>query len=118
MLEMKCFDSYGNAIDHYTQWDVDQDIVMVLDGCDNRYLAIPPEIHFANGKSKEAIVVESKIIDDCVIGANVPNEILAQEYPFWIYIYAIDKDDTSSKKTIASIQMQMVKRACPDDYYE
>lgn len=116
MIEIECFDPYGNRIEHYTQWDIDQEITMVLNGCDTRHLEVPPEVHFANGKSTEAIVATSKVIGDNSIVADIPNDILTQEYPILIYVYAIDKNDMLSKKTIASTQIQMVKRARPDDY--
>lgn len=61
MFEIDCLDSYGNPIEHYTQWDVDQTMKIILNGCKEGYLAIPPEVHFANAKSKEALVVNSTV---------------------------------------------------------
>lgn len=59
MYEVKCLDFDGNTIANFFQWDVDQSIVINVKGRDEDYLAIAPEVHFANRKSKEAYVVRS-----------------------------------------------------------
>lgn len=61
MFEVDCLDTYDNPIEHFTQWDVDQKVKIVLDGVEDGYLAIAPEVHFANAKSTEALVVRSTV---------------------------------------------------------
>ena len=59
MYEVTCLDLDGNTINNFFQWDVDQKIAIKVKGCEEDYLRIAPEVHFANTKSKEAIVVRS-----------------------------------------------------------
>ena len=59
MYEVNCLDLDGNTINNFFQWDVDQKIMIKVKGCEEDYLGIAPEVHFANTKSKEALVVRS-----------------------------------------------------------
>lgn len=113
MFEIDCLDSYGNPIEHYTQWDVDQTMKIILNGCKEGYLAIPPEVHFANAKSKEALVVNSTVQGNDTIVVDVPDALLEDEYPLLVYVYLADKNDASSKKTIATIEIPIDKRVRP-----
>ena len=116
MFEVDCLDPYDELIEYYTQWDVDQTMKIILNGCKEGYLAIPPEIHFANAKSKEAIVVNSTVEGNDTIIVDVPDAILEEEYPISIYVYLTDKNDTSSKKTVATKEIPIVKRVRPGDH--
>lgn len=113
MFEIDCLDSYGNPIEHYTQWDVDQTMKIILNGCKEGYLAIPPEVHFANAKSKEALVVNSTVQGNDTIVVDVPDALLEEEYPLLVYVYLSDRNDASSKKTIATIEIPIDKRVRP-----
>ena len=116
MFEVDCLDTYDNPIEHFTQWDVDQKVKIVLDGVEDGYLAIAPEVHFANAKSTEALVVRSTVQGNDTIIANVPNVLLQAYYPLLIYVYLTDSKDVSSQKTIIKIEIPVRKRAVPSDY--
>lgn len=116
VFEVDCLDPYDKPIEYYTQWDVDQTMKIILNGCKEGYLAIPPEIHFANAKSKEAIVVNSTVEGNDTIIVDVPDAILEEEYPLLIYVYLADKNDASSKKTVATKEIPIVKRVRPGDH--
>lgn len=116
MFEVDCLDTYDNPIEHFTQWDVDQKVKIVLDGVEDGYLAIAPEVHFANAKSTEALVVRSTVQGNNTIIADVPNILLQEYYPLLIYVYLTDSKDVSSQKTIIKIEIPIRKRAVPSDY--
>lgn len=116
MFEVDCLDTYDNPIEHFTQWDVDQKVKIVLDGVEDGYLAIAPEVHFANAKSTEALVVRSTVQGNNTIIADVPNILLQEYYPLLIYVYLTDSNDVSSQKTIIKIEIPIRKRAVPSDY--
>lgn len=116
MYEVNCLDVYGNTIYNFFQWDVDQKIVVKLDGCDKDYLDIAPEVHYCNIKSKEAYVVRSVVSNRDTITAEVPNILLQQPYPLLVYIYLTDHIDVSSQKTILRSEIPVRKRHKPSDY--
>lgn len=116
MFEVDCLDTYDNPIEHFTQWDVDQKVKIVLDDVEDGYLAIAPEVHFANAKSTEALVVRSTVQGNNTIIADVPNILLQEYYPLLIYVYLTDSKDVSSQKTIIKIEIPIRKRAVPSDY--
>lgn len=117
-VEIDCFDQYDEPIEYYTQWDVDQTMRIVLHNYKKEYLAIPPEVHFANGRSKEAFVANSTVDGDDTIVVDIPDAILTFEYPMLVYVYMIDKNDPLSKRTIATTEIPIHKRAKPGDYHE
>lgn len=133
MYEVPCLDLNGNTINKFYQWDIDQKIVIDLNGCDERYLQNPPEVHFSNSSRKEALVVRSTVKysgDDVVVQddsvatmhagdiiiADVPNILLQEPYPLLVYVYLTDADDSSSQKTILYSEIPVRKRAKPSDY--
>lgn len=116
MYEVDCLDVYGNTIYNFFQWDVDQKIVVKLDGCDKDYLKIAPEVHYCNVKSKKAYVVRSVVSNRDTITADVPNILLQQPYPLLVYIYLTDHNDVSSQRTILRSEIPIRKRAEPHDY--
>ena len=116
MYEVNCLDVYGNTIYNFFQWDVDQKIVVKLEGCDKDYLNIAPEVHYCNIKSKEAYVVRSVVSNRDTITADVPNILLQQPYPLLVYIYLTDHADVSSQKTILRSEVPVRKRHKPSDY--
>lgn len=113
MFEVTCLDSNGNTINNFTQWDIDQEVTLVLNGYD---IVIPPQVHFCNKNSKEALIVRSTIIDGNTIVASVPNSLLREHYPLLIYIYLTDSEDVSSQRTILSTEIPIRKRIKPSDY--
>ena len=133
MYEVPCLDLNGDTINRFYQWDIDQKIVINLEGCDERYLQNPPEVHFSNSSRKEALVVRSTVKysgddvavqDDSVatmhagdiIIADIPNILLQEPYPLLVYVYLTDADDSSSQKTILYSEIPVRKRAKPSDY--
>lgn len=71
MYEVNCLDLDGNTINNFFQWDVDQKIMIKVKGCEEDYLRIAPEVHFANTKGKEAIVVRSWLSGRIISETNV-----------------------------------------------
>lgn len=133
MYEVPCLNLNGDTINRFYQWDIDQKIVIDLNGCDERYLQNPPEVHFSNSGRKEALVVRSTVKysgDDVVVQddsvatmhagdiiiADVPNILLQEPYPLLVYVYLTDADDSSSQKTILYSEIPVRKRAKPSDY--
>lgn len=120
MYEVPCLDLNGDTINRFYQWDIDQKIVIDLNGCDERYLQNPPEVHFSNSSRKEALVVRSTVkatmhAGDIII-ADIPNILLQEPYPLLVYVYLTDADDSSSQKTILYSEIPVRKRAKPSDY--
>lgn len=133
MYEVPCLNLNGDTINRFYQWDIDQKIVIDLNGCDERYLQNPPEVHFSNLSRKEALVVRSTVKysgDDVavqndrvatmragdIIIADIPNILLQEPYPLLVYVYLTDADDSSSQKTILYSEIPVRKRAKPSDY--
>lgn len=133
MYEVPCLNLNGDTINRFYQWDIDQKIVIDLNGCDERYLQNPPEVHFSNSSRKEALVVRSTVKysgDDVavqydsvatmhagdIIIADIPNILLQEPYPLLVYVYLTDADDSSSQKTILYSEIPVRKRAKPSDY--
>lgn len=116
MYEIVCYDLKGNTINNFYQWDVDQKIVIKLNGCDDSYLSIAPEIHFTNMKRNEALIVRSAVSNHDTITCDVPNILLQESVPILLYVYLTDAEDVSSQKTILSNEIPVRKRAKPSDY--
>lgn len=114
--EVECLDQYDEPIKYYTQWDVNQKMKIILNGCKEGYLAIPPNVHFANARSKEALVVRSTVEGNDTIIVNVPNLLLEEHYPLLVYVYLTDSNEVSSQKTILKIEIPVRKRARPSNY--
>lgn len=116
MYEVPCLDLNGDTINRFYQWDIDQKIVINLEGCDVNYLKNAPEVHFCNSSRKEALVVRSTVSNNDTITVDVPNVLLQEAYPLLVYVYLTDADDSSSQKTILYSEIPVRKRAKPSDY--
>lgn len=116
MYEVPCLDLNGNTINKFYQWDIDQKIVINLEGCDVNYLKNAPEVHFCNSSRKEALVVRSTVSNHDTITVDVPNILLQEAYPLLVYVYLTDANDSSSQKTILYSEIPVRKRAKPSDY--
>lgn len=116
MYEVPCLDLNGDTINKFYQWDVDQKIVINLEGCDVNYLKNEPEVHFCNSSRKEALVVRSTVSNHDTITVDVPNVLLQEAYPLLVYVYLTDANDSSSQKTILYSEIPVRKRAMPSDY--
>lgn len=116
MFGVECFDTHDEPISHYTQWDINQTLKIVLYGMDDGYMKNAPYVHFANIKSSEALVVPSTLQGDDTVLVDIPNQLLQESYPLLIYVYLNDSSDTSSQRTIVKIEIPVHKRARPSDY--
>lgn len=116
MFGVECFDTHDEPISHYTQWDINQTLKIVLYGMDDGYMKNAPYVHFANIKSSEALVVRSTLQGDDTVLVDIPNQLLQEPYPLLIYVYLNDSSDASSQRTIVKIEIPVQKRARPSDY--
>lgn len=116
MYEVPCLDLNGDTINKFYQWDIDQKIVINLEGCDVNYLKNEPEVHFCNSSRKEALVVRSTVSNHDTITVDVPNILLQEACPLLVYVYLTDANDSSSQKTILYSEIPVRKRAKPSDY--
>lgn len=117
MIHAECFDLHDKPIDFYTQWDVDQTIKIILKGVEGEeFLKYPPNVHFANARSTEALVVRSTVEGNDTIIVDIPNLILQEGYPLLIYVYLQDSRYVNSQKTILKIEIPVRKRVRPSNY--
>ena len=116
MFGVECFDTHDEPISHYTQWDINQTLKIVLYGMDDGYMKNAPYVHFANIKSSEALVVRSTLQGDDTVLVDIPNQLLQESYPLLIYVYLNNSSDAGSQRTIVKIEIPVHKRAKPSDY--
>lgn len=116
MFGVECFDTHDVPISHYTQWDINQTLKIVLYGMDDGYMKNAPYVHFANIKRSEALVVRSTLQGDDTVLVDIPNQLLQEPYPLLVYVYLNDSSDASSQRTIVKIEIPVHKRARPSDY--
>ena len=116
MFGVECFDTHDEPISHYTQWDINQTLKIVLYGMDDGYMKNAPYVHFANIKSSEALVVRSTLQSDDTVLVDIPNQLLQESYPLLIYVYLNDSSDAGSQRTIVKIEIPVHKRTRPSDY--
>lgn len=116
MFDVDCLDTYDNHLEYLTQWDINQKLKIVLNGCSDDYLGIAPEIHFANSKSTEALVVRSTVQDGNTIVVDIPNSLLQDYYPLLVYVYLSDNRDAYAQKTIIKLEIPIRKRVRPSEY--
>ena len=116
MFGVECFDTHDEPISHYTQWDINQTLKIVLYGMDDGYMKNAPYVHFANSQSYEALVVRSTLQGDNTIIVDIPNVLLQEPWPLLVYIYLNDSTDASSQKTIVKLDIPVQKRVKPSDY--
>lgn len=110
-LEVTCLNSSGEIIDNFTQWDVNQSIR--IEGLN---LAKSPLFHFCNRESKEALVVKSEIQSGAII-VKVPNKILQDGIPMYVYMYVYDNANNDSPgRTLITIKIPVRARKKPSDY--
>lgn len=124
MFEVQCLDSYGNTINYFTQWDVDQKIIIPIDSCSLQNAKLPsspayarPEVHFGNSARSETLLVRSDFVDEKTISVDVPNILLQEPYPLFVYVYLTDPEDVSSQKIILQNEIPIRKRQKPSDYF-
>lgn len=92
MADIVCFDSTGNIFDHFTQWDINQKLLIT--GADK---SSAPEFHFYNKYSKKAIVVPSAVNTNGITVV-VPNILLQEAEPITADIFYNSADGSSGTK--------------------
>lgn len=108
MNNIVCYDSKGNIINGFVQWDADQTIM--FKGLD---LTQAPIVHFANRESDTSLGVQSTIDDSGNITAVVPNILLQNDLMLYIYIFV---PNGSGGRTIRTISIPVQPKPKPDDY--
>ena len=108
MAGIICYDSYGEKLDHFTQWDANQEIT--ISGLD---LDPVPVFHICNTCSEYAYVVNPDI-DGKNLKIDIPNILLQQDHPIILYAYYVYEDE--SAKTGETIVVPVIPRVIPDDY--
>lgn len=108
MSEVICYDSYGEAFDHLTQWDINQKIIV-----EGLKIEPVPVFHICNICSECAYVV-SPILDGTNLVIDIPNILLQQRYPILLYAYYSYDDDSSKTGNVISLPVH--PRVRPDDY--
>lgn len=117
MLNAICYDQYGNQIQYFTQWDVNQKLH--IDVCGYEFPdGVIPTIHFSNKNSELCYGVKSVLDDNGRYVVSVPNLLLKEPYNINIYIFIKDGDMNSggSGKTLKLVELPVRKRIKPSDY--
>jgi len=113
MIEVNCYDSSGNIVTEFYQWDLNQTItIRDVDTVDSA-----PELHFVNRNCEEALVVQSTL-DNGVITCEIPNSILRDPHIIFIYGYkSVDEGKiTTYGKTLFIAKLNVIGRLRPSDY--
>lgn len=115
MIDVTCFDSYGEVVTALTQWDINQILQIKNSGItsDNA-----PKFHFCNKNSNDALVVAPSVIDTAndIIEVEIPNELLQQAIPLIIYLYTYSDKNEYHGMTRATIKIPVRARPKPSDY--
>ncbi|MDO5398551.1 MAG: hypothetical protein Q4G33_11555 [bacterium] len=110
MLDIICLDKYGNPVDHLTQWDYNQRLVIRADGLDTADIS---QVHFSNQNSTEAYCVPAASDSDGNITAAIPNPLLTEPYAIYAYIWASEGESGRTKYVIT---IPVRKRAKPHGF--
>lgn len=107
-MSIKCFNSDGSLVKNYYQWDMNRKITIT--GVEGESA---PELHFCNISSDTALVVEPTAVDNGYT-AEVPNILLQEAKPLFIYLYLSTNE--KEEKTLQTIQIPVYPRKKPSDY--
>lgn len=77
--------------------------------------SVTPKVHFANKKSKEALVVTGSLQSDGSFEVSIPNSLLTEKYDILAYVYT---NTGLTNKTIKSITIPIIARLKPSEYYQ
>lgn len=77
--------------------------------------SVTPRVHFANKKSKEALVVTGSLQSDGSFEVSIPNSLLTEKYDILAYVYT---NTGLTNKTIKSITIPIIARLKPSEYYQ
>lgn len=93
------------------QWDTYQ--TLKISGIN--FGSVTPKVHFANKKSKEALVVTGSLQSDGSFEVSIPNSLLTEKYDILAYVYT---NTGLTNKTIKSITIPIIARLKPSEYYQ
>lgn len=93
------------------QWDTYQ--TLKITGIN--FGTVAPRVHFANKKSKEALVVNAVLKSDGSVEVSIPNSLLTEKYDILAYVYT---NTGLTSKTIKSITIPIIARLKPSEYYQ
>lgn len=110
MSEIVCYDSNGKYIDHLTQWDIGQKIV--VKGASDDGVA---EFHFCTTNSKEALVVPA-VSEGSGLSADIPDVLLQSGEPLTVHMYFRATDRDYSAKTVHTVVIPVNPRQKPSGY--
>ena len=106
-------DVFGNALSSFTQWDMEQKII--IDGLNQLGVtaSLPPLFYYANEKSKESLIVPAQLVGG-IWEVKVPNIVLQDSLLLQIYTY-INKNSIDGK-TLYQWSIPVIPRAKPTEY--
>lgn len=107
MNNISCFDSNGNPLANFYQWDVNQELI--IKGVDTSIT----EFHFCNRLSKMAQKVNGTVSDETIV-VKIPNILLQQAETIVMYAYRNTEDKA---RTLHTIRIPVHPRPRPDGYY-
>lgn len=107
MSDIVIKDESGNILDHFYQWDMNRVISFHAVGMPSSF-----NVHYANKCSKHALVVNPDTSGEYPT-AQVPNLILQNSDPLYIYIYDIANQ---AYKTEFTVRLPVIPRAKPSDH--
>lgn len=108
MCKADCFDLDGNLINHFTQWDINQEILITGASFDSK-----TEVHFCNEKSTEALWIAHEVIDSSTIKVSVPNSLLIEPLVIMIYVYCRIGD---SGRTVLTTRIPVRAKKKPQSF--
>lgn len=92
MTDIVCYDSTGSIFDHFTQWDINQKLLIT--GADT---SSEPDFHFYNKFSKTAMVVPGAVSTNGITVV-VPNILLQESEPIIADIVYTAGDSSSGTR--------------------
>ena len=112
MINVKFTEDINDLVtENLYQWDTYQ--TLKISGIN--FDSITPRVHFANKKSKEALVVKAILKSDGTAEVSIPNSLLTEKYDILAYIYT---NTGLTYKTIKSITIPVISRLKPSEYFQ
>ena len=105
MSNIVCYSSDGSVLEYFNQWSTNQKLI--IRGAD---LSAAPVFYFYNAKIKEALAVESEIVNNDIV-VNIPDIMLQYEFPI-----ILDADYSFSTSADFTIRIPIMPKAKPGDY--
>ena len=113
-MDLNIIDKDGNPIDFLTQWDCNQTVIIESDGLSVDDIS---QIHFCNRNSSAAYCVTAKEDGNNNITAEIPNILLTEGLPIYVYLWASNGTDTvTSGRVKYYTVIPMRQRVKPDGF--